>query len=281
MSNTIRDGSNRSFKSHLSRLLHWRYTSPGNAESYPPEQWYHLKSLYDTLLLRVMLDQLLSVTKQFQAPGSASRESNLPQIFMSTSPDHRELDWPRPTGPNLVLIDRLREMKAVLLCQAVIHSLTRSAMKTRHFLSWITGYSACSAAFALVYLLAVDPSIRTGTECFQRTSERTPRGCSNVQYSSPFNSTQPDDSHDRGFEDLMKETLSILDTVGKQFSRLSEYKTVIQALHHRASATHQTGSDGFHDPSLDMGPTVPRSMRNIVKAIVDQFDTHARNASES
>jgi hypothetical protein len=275
MSNTIRDRGTRSFKSHLSRLLHWRYTSPGNAESYPPEQWNHLKSLYDTLLLRVMLDQLLGTPDRIGVSSSVNYELSAMQHDTNGLPDTRELDWLRPTDPKQALLTKIRDMKAPLLCQAVVHSLTRSAMKARHFLSWITGYSACSAAFALAYILVIDPSIQTGTECFQRTVERTPHMYSTVQSSSPFNNTKSENSTEKGFEALMKDALSILDTVGKQFSRLSEYKTVIQALHHRALATRRSERDEGDDTSSEalrtMGPTTPRYMRNLVKAMVDQL----------
>lgn len=204
MSEVIKDRASRPFRHHLSRLMHWRCTAPEQVEPYPPEQRSHLKSIYDTLLLRVMIDQIV-----YTSNGDLQHEEHAGNATAISSTSATIAHGTSPEDANLYTT-----------CQAVVSSLTRVTMRDRTFLPWLTGYSAFSAALVLLYLRA-KTHVTTSPSSRLQLPEPYPIG--------HFTASTPDSAWFSGTheEDPLRDAVAVMAIVGRQFTRVAKYKASV------------------------------------------------------
>lgn len=172
MSHVIWNDESRGFDSHLNRLLHWRTTTPSLTTSSLQKMYDHQTSLFNTLMLRAMIEQALI----WSHGESFTASSNQPSDRMA-----RE--------------ERLRGMRVLEICQAVVKSLDRNTMSGRSYLSLITGYTAFSTGLTLQYY----------------------RSCCSVAGAASI-------------RDLVDSVRLKLDVVSRQFPRMQEYRRILDLL---------------------------------------------------
>lgn len=204
MSEVIKDRATHPFRHQLSRLMHWRCTAPEQVEPYPPEQRSHLKSIYDTLLLRVMIDQIV-----YSSIGDAQHAENAgyATVRSSTTEVIRHKNYPE-------------DADLYTTCAAVVSSLTRVTMRDRTFLPWLTGYSAFSAALVLLYLRA-KAHVTTSPSARMNLPEPYSIG--------QFTALTPDSAWFSGTheEDPLRDAVAVMAIVGRQFTRVAKYKASV------------------------------------------------------
>jgi hypothetical protein len=160
------------------------------------------------------------------------------------------------TGRNLA--SEARKMKLAPTCRACIKSLNRSGMKSRSFLSWITGYSAFSSALGLLYWLALilteqqqQPSLEEGS-VMDSTSRSS--GPSTLTSGSGSASTERDPETEVADANAsISIALDVLGVVCRQFPAMQKYRDVIIRL--RSMMLHEDGSSRSADASRSGGTT--------------------------
>ena len=143
MSSIVADHGEQPFESHLSHLLHWRTSTPKPSSTNLLDAYSYLTSLYHTMMLRISIDQI-----------ARSHKSGL----LVSQPEYHEVNVSilrRWTKASDYALEQMKRLELIETCRAVIQSLNRASMKKRSFLSWITGYSALSAALVILYHLSV------------------------------------------------------------------------------------------------------------------------------
>lgn len=218
MSEITRDRAAHSYRYHLSRLVHWRCTAPEHVEPYPPEQRSHLKSIYDTLLLRVMIDRIVH-------GGDASDKEEDDGICLRGSSNPNATPLNASNNPD----DSLRDTDILATCQAVVSSLTRVTMRDRAFLPWLTGYSAFSAALVLLYLQA-KTRFAASPNAGVMQSDNWPTG---ALTESPFDYSYGSVTRD---EDHFRDAVAVMAIVGRQFTRIAKYKAFVIKLRNAMSS---------------------------------------------
>jgi hypothetical protein len=250
MSEVIKDRASHPFRHHLSRLMHWRCTAPGQVEPYPPEQRSHLKSIYDTLLLRIMIDQIV-----YSSTGDIRREEN------PGSPSHHlPMDATARSSASGTMRHgtSLEEADLYTTCQAVVSSLTRATMRDRNFLPWLTGYSAFSAALVLLYLRAKAHSKSPSSRL--QPPEQYPIG--------HFTASTPDSAWFSGAheEDPLRDAVAVMAIVSRQFTRVAKYKASVVKLRDLISSPALAKDNVQVDMAEmidDFGPEHLRHLLNI------------------
>lgn len=210
MSEVFEDRGRKVFPYHLSHLLHWRASAPERLEAYPVAQSEHLQSLYHTLLLRITINQITN--DQQQQPDNVTVSTSPWTLQSNDSPAARYL---RPTE----MAGVQHNMKLLATCQAVVKSLNRTSMKHRSVLSWVTGYSAASAAFGLLFWIASQESERNSMSVQVGSLE----GQASAQGPLAPATWQC-------YGEILDDALSVLATVGRQFSRMVHYHRIIHYL---------------------------------------------------
>jgi len=229
------------FRHYLSRLMHWRCTAPEQIEPYPPEQRSHLKSIYDTLLLRVMIDQIVyssngNLQHEENGRGPTAGNSTPGSIKRGTAPEDADLHT---------------------ACQAVVSSLTRVTMRDRTFLPWLTGYSAFSAALVLLYLRA-KTQVTTSPSSRLQPPEPYPIG--------HFAASTPDSAWFSGTheEDPLRDAVAVMAIVGRQFTRVAKYKASVIKLRDLISSQARNKDDLRTETAEMIDSSGPDHLRRLV-----------------
>lgn len=121
------DGAERSFESHLNGLLHWRALTPSLAAESLQKTYEYQTSLFNTLMLRAIIEEIILWPGQAQQPRDSA-------------------SW----------AERLRSMRALDVCRAVVRSHDRYTMSGRSYLSMITGYTSFSVGLTLQLCRSLD-----------------------------------------------------------------------------------------------------------------------------
>lgn len=270
MSEVVKDRAKHPFRHHLSLAIHWRSTAPGQAEPYPPEQWGHIKSLHDTLLLRVMIDQVINVS-----PGHYFRQqkdTGFPQHQVYTQHVHDADTSALPSSLATPLERAPQDAEMYSTCQAVVSSLTRATMRDRAFLSWLTGYSAFSAALLLLYLAA--KARKTAS-----TSPALPT--SGVQFASNLNQSPADSAwHPGAYEDdPLQGAVAVMAVVGRQFSRVARYKAFVIKLHGMISSQTWIENAGQFELAEDIDRSGPDHLNCLIRMTLAMLERPGQSAN--
>lgn len=239
LSSMTSDRGRQPFAHHLGRLLDWKLNatfklpappSPTEDASLVSQVFAeHQASLHSTLLLRIIIDQI-------NAAGQR-------EITRSAPPARME---------------QIRNLRAVGSCRNVLEHLNRASMKTRPFLSWITGYSALSAAIAILYVLGV-------CKALEIPDHGVPELWSKEEHCSHYSTGQTPaadgyvSNGNIGPDALLLEACQILSNVGRQFPRMSDYCRLVLDIR-KAIRNRDLG----HIPSSDIKPG---HLRKIVEAL--------------
>jgi hypothetical protein len=197
------------FEESLSQLIYWRTSTPSFEESDLKQVHLYLTSLYHTLVLRFVINEInsaysfgsnldLETTVYVGYPLCPGGVSSLPP-----AKDERH---------------HLERTKLLAVCHAVSRSLDRRHMAGRHYLSITTGYSALSMALVTLYGIYVNSSL----------------------VEVPSSHLEWDDARAK---DILDIAFHKLDIVGRQFPRLHEYQNLIEQLRQFSHTLHTIGLD--------------------------------------
>ena len=211
------DAAERSFESHLNGLLHWRALTPSLAAESLQKTYEYQTSLFNTLMLRAIIEEIIRWPSQVQQPRNSA-------AFRA---------------------ERLRSMRALDVCRAVVRSHDRITMSGRSYLSMITGYTAFSTGLSVQLYRSLD---RTG---------------------GSIASTQ----------DLVESVRRKLDIVARQFPRMQHYLRILDRLDEwtRLACQGQQQQPAWEEERLrgeveqlasDIGP---RHLRSLASVIVDSL----------
>jgi hypothetical protein len=198
MSSVISHVSERNFEEHLGELLHWRISTPSHVSTLERERGYQT-SLYNTLLLRIIIDQIGSQRHLTHSQSSPHSQPMLLGVSVDTTQDRTS-----------TIQARIRQSRAVRLmetCKAVVESLGRWDMRKRAFLSWVTGYSAFSTSLAVLYHITLDmPQNRDVPGLPHALTEEEPNSAANR---------------------MLNDMLQTLAIVARQFPRMTDFRRII------------------------------------------------------
>ena len=127
LSSILQEAEGGEFRYHLSRLLHWRASTPSRSIPGFEKAQAHETSLFNTLMLRAAIQQIV-----------ISTDVHFDSVL---SP----IGYLRPRR------DEICQMRLLEICQAVVQSLDRHTQIGRPYLSVTTGYSAFSVGLAVLY----------------------------------------------------------------------------------------------------------------------------------
>jgi hypothetical protein len=210
------DDAERSFESHLNGLLHWRALTPSLAAESLQKTYEYQTSLFNTLMLRAITEEIIRWPNQ---PQQQPRNST---------------SW----------AERLRSMRALDVCRAVVRSHDRYTMSGRSYLSMITGYTAFSTGLAVQLYRSLD---RTG---------------------GAIVSTR----------DLVEPARRKLDIVARQFPRMQHYLRILGRLDEWTRLTYQGQQQPAWEEERLRGEVEqltsdigPRHLRSLASVIVDSL----------
>lgn len=261
MSTIIRDHATLPLGHHLGRIIHWRSTAPEYLEPYPPDQEGHLKSIGDTLLLRAIIDQIVYV-KGEESCDSGRGNAN-PSSFHRMS-----LDGTAATTSSSGLQESVvREIDLYSICNAVVSSLTRASMRDRAFLSWLTGYSAFSAALGLLYCSAKEKRKACTASPFLFNETRLDIEANLSPFSVQWAQEQTS----------LQGAVNVMAVVGRHFPRVAQYKSVVTQLHTlitaEAAPNHSQGHRSLMEVMDSASPDHLRRLASITLSLAG-FDGH-------
>lgn len=156
LSYTSNSGEPGDFDSQLGHILHWRALTPEHTDGSLDELYGYQTSLYNTLMLRLLLRRIaiphdLETLGDGAGPGQRSSRQ-YPEEMKQT------LQW-------------MKQHRLPETCRAVAQSLNRHSMRRRPFLSMMTGYSALTMALVAMYWPAVAKIADSGPEEVSRSLE--------------------------------------------------------------------------------------------------------------
>lgn len=244
--------SSTDFDDYLGHVLYWRNCSPSHEDPATREVYKYQTSLFHTFMLRIAI---LEILKSYRFPESDGGHGvpvyHVPREPKSALPlsgdDSGVSEWARVKRLNLENI-----------CGAVARSLDRDRMVGRHFLSFLTGYSAFSMALATLYCAIIDVARLLPT-----SSEAS---------ATPYVDRVGDAGRARTRDALIEIACQKLEVAGRQFPRLQEYRRVVQKIG-MAVDRRQAGQDPGRsaqeiDPIQDMvagiGPPYLRHLAQVI-----------------
>lgn len=142
-------------------------------------------------------------------------------------------------------------------CEAVISSLTRSDMKDRAFLSWLTGYSAFSAALCLVYLA----SRRRHRSAPERTLPSQTVESGRRSLPEPFR------QGNETYEELFRDAAQVMTIVGRQFTLIADYRTFVTKLRTELLSNEYTNEGLMEEIASTMTRSSPGHLRSFAFAL--------------
>lgn len=198
MSSAIYDKS-RPFEHHLGLALSWRASVKTDDKTMEREASYQ-KSVYNTLLLRMAIDQ---VNLEASHHGSSS-----PQRFDEFTPTAFSAQDDSLRQTVKADMDVVLHCRLIHLCRASINGLGRPEERKRSFLSWITGYSVFSGALGILYY----------------TSLLTLAGSLHI----PIIDNAADEILDAN--QMLNDIMLKLRVVARQFPRMNDFRRIVAAL---------------------------------------------------
>ncbi|KAI1027156.1 hypothetical protein LB504_008031 [Fusarium proliferatum] len=286
------------FEHHLGKAISWRISSLPHDEPDRCNIYLFQTSLYNTLMLRLAVRELLTL--------------------FSFGPD---LNDSEPTSDAITMFlgdmnteeSRMKRLKVSQICAAVARSLDRVHMTGRSYLSLITGYSSLTMAFTCLYVMAVRTIVRNrvgenttwhvpqshlgsnGSSMtwqppppslpFQNPGDAVPSfgtSSSRSYHLSPEGQTWADSLEVDGVNDAFNIAIAKVDVVGRQFPRLNHYGRM--ALDIRKFLISMSSSAAFSSPAevigdqlgaikasaQDMGPIYLRQITAAILCIISQ-----------
>jgi len=206
LSEVVADKGSHSFAHHLSHLLHWQAGTISATEACPAKEKAYFTSLYNTLLLRIIIDQIRTSRRLAENASDGVRGE-----FASSTYSLAVLNG----GQKI-------PMRIFETCLAVIRSLNRTAMRQRSFLSWITGYSALSVALGALYCMIYGEGM----------SESENFSIGSLAMSSPYSVRSDRRIQDSQSGELLHVACRNLEVVARQFPRMQTYRQLVLNLQH-------------------------------------------------
>ncbi|KAF5702376.1 hypothetical protein FGLOB1_9629 [Fusarium globosum] len=232
-------GPSDDFEHNLGQAISWRISSLPHDEPDRCNIYLFQTSLYNTLMLRLAVRELLTL--------------------FSFGPD---LNGVEPTSDAITMFlgdidteeSRMKRLKVSQICAAVARSLDRVHMTGRSYLSLITGYSSLTMAYTCLYLMAVRTIVRNRVG--ENTTWQAPQShmgsgrssmtwhpppaslplqnsgdavasffpsSSNSYHLSPEGQAWADSLEVDGVNDAFNIAIAKVDVVGRQFPRLNHY----------------------------------------------------------
>lgn len=198
------------FDDYLGHVLYWRNCTPSHEDSSTREVYQYQTSLFHTLMLRIATLEILKPYRfQESDIGYGCSVSYVPP----------EPSTPLPSSPAEARASELARVKRLNfenISRAVARSLDRNRMVGRHFLSFLTGYSAFSMALAALYCAVIDIPPLPSTSWAASTT--------------PYDDRIGDRTQARTQTALVDIACQKLEIAGRQFPRLHEYRRIVQSL---------------------------------------------------
>ncbi|KAL9570940.1 hypothetical protein ACKAV7_005277 [Fusarium commune] len=286
------------FEHHLGQALSWRISSLPHDEPASCNIYLFQTSLYNTLMLRLAVRELL--------------------ILFSFGPDLHDSE---PTSEPIIMFlgdinteeSRLKRLKVSQICAAVARSLDRVHMTGRSYLSLITGYSSLTMALTCLYFMAVRTIVRHATAenttwdvhqshlgsdgssmtwhpppisfPFQNSGDTLPSfvpSSSRSYHLSPEGQAWADSFEVDGVNDAFNIAIAKVDVVGRQFPRLNHYgrmaldiRKLLISMSSPAAFISPTEAVGDHLGAIkasarDIGPMYLRQLTAAILCIISQ-----------
>ncbi|RKK22447.1 hypothetical protein BFJ66_g16743 [Fusarium oxysporum f. sp. cepae] len=291
-------GSCDDFEHHLGQALSWRISSLPHDEPDSCNIYLFQTSLYNTLMLRLAVRELL-ILFSF-GPDLHDSETTSEPITMFLGDINTEES-------------RMKRLKISQICAAVARSLDRVHMTGRSYLSLITGYSSLTMAFTCLYFMAVRTIVRHATAenttwdvpqshlgsngssmtwhpppssfPFQNSGDTVPSfvpSSSRSYHQSPESQAWADSFEVDGINDAFNIAIAKVDVVGRQFPRLNHYGRM--ALDIRKLLISMSSPVAFLSPTeavgdqlgtvkasaQDIGPMYLRQLTAAILCIISQ-----------
>lgn len=223
----------RDFEFCLGQILHWRASAPPRWDDTLERLCAHQTSLYNTLLLRVAIQQITSPYdfQEFEDGTGRIRYVNHQAQFSSCIPTHDIL---------MAEQNRIKKLRLFEICRSVSQSLDRPTMVRRPFLSMTTGYSAFSMALATLYCCAVISRAQQDGVCERSGNTACRPSCRDrILRTAETNGDRNDAMrHKEGESEgevpeadrLLETACQKIDIVGRQFPRMQDFRKTIELL---------------------------------------------------
>ncbi|KAH7085972.1 D-isomer specific 2-hydroxyacid dehydrogenase, partial [Paraphoma chrysanthemicola] len=197
LSTTACTTTSPSFDESLSRLIHWRASTPSFKDDNLKQVYLFQTSLYHTSVLRLVINE---INAAYSFGSSLDLQTTVYIGYQESCQD--AIGSLQPPKDEKYHLERIALLS---VCQAVSRSLDRRHMAGRHYLSITTGYSALSMALITLY------GIYVNSNSIEMLSD-------------------PLEWDDAVAKDILDIAFQKLDIVGRQFPRLHEYQNLVDQL---------------------------------------------------